>query len=103
MKRKKNAVKEQKKSNRNRNECRKTKLELIENYGHVCFICGRDVGKAITHHHIIPCSKGGSDYYENGSLTCSCCHSEIHLFEYGSIEYTEFTKRLIKYKEDNLN
>lgn len=69
-----------------------TKLELLQRNGTKCMICGKDVGKKIQWHHIIPRYAGGTDSYGNGSLLCHLCHVEIHFYEYGDEEYTRLTK-----------
>jgi len=92
-----------KKHVRNRFDCRITKEQLIREFGHICFHCGFDVGKKIQFHHVIPCYAGGSDYYNNGSLLCPKCHPKLHIFQFGTDEYTEFTNIILQYKEANRN
>lgn len=75
------------------------KLELLNKHGTKCMICGKDVGKKIQWHHIVPRYAGGYDTYENGSLLCPLCHVEIHFYEYGDEEYTRLTKIILQNKK----
>ena len=76
-----------------------TKLELLERNGRKCMLCGKDVGKRIQWHHIIPRYAGGDDSYENGCLLCANCHTEVHEFMYGDEQYTEFTQKILVNKK----
>jgi len=88
-------------SNRNKAMCHATKVKLIEEYGYFCFICGR-YDKEVQHHHCIPRYAGGSDNYENGSLICDQHHKHLHLYDYGTQEYTEIQNTINEYKQNNL-
>lgn len=75
------------------------KIELLRRNGTKCMLCGKDLGKHIQWHHLVPRYAGGLDTYENGSLLCSNCHIEVHDFMYGDQEYTNFTKRILANKK----
>lgn len=47
--------------------------DLLFSYGSCCAACGSD--KELTKDHIIPLSKGGSDYIENIQPLCKSCNS----------------------------
>ena len=76
-----------------------TKLMLLMNNGQKCMICRKDVGKRIQWHHIVPKYAGGDDSYENGSLLCCSCHTEVHEFMYGEEEYAKFTEKILENKK----
>lgn len=76
-----------------------TKLELLRRNGTKCMLCGKDVGKRIQWHHLVPKYAGGDDSYNNGSLLCPNCHTEIHEYLYGQEEYTNFTKQILSNKQ----
>lgn len=76
-----------------------TKLMLLQNNGTKCMICGKDVGKRIQWHHIVPRYAGGDDSYANGSLLCPNCHTEVHEYSYGDEEYTNFTNKIVATKQ----
>ncbi len=81
---------------------REAKIKLKEQYGTRCWICKRNVGKAIQYHHIIPKYAGGSaDDIRNGSLVCPTCHVKIHYFVYGTPMYERSIKKLLDYKRQN--
>ena len=77
------------------------KIELLHKHSTKCMICGRDVGKKIQWHHIVPRYAGGYDTYENGSLLCPDCHVEIHFNEYGDEEYTRLTSIILQNKRSH--
>lgn len=85
---------------RNKAMCHATKRRLIEEYGYYCFICGR-YDKNVQHHHIIPRYSGGSDGYENGSLTCDRDHKILHQFDYGTAPYTAYINIINNYKQQH--
>ena len=76
-----------------------TKMELINRNGCVCMLCGKDVGKHIQWHHIVPKSAGGKDTYENGSLVCPLCHVTIHDYTYGEDVYQQMTEKILTNKK----
>ena len=45
--------------------------------GTVCCNCGKDVGKFIEYHHIVPLELGGKDILSNLAPICPECHSII--------------------------
>jgi hypothetical protein len=79
------------------------KLELLQKHGTKCMLCGKDVGKHIQWHHLIPRYAGGLDTYENGSLLCCSCHLEVHDFMYEDKEYTDYTNKILANKKGSLN
>ena len=50
--------------------------DLKDSCGNVCVFCRSD--KKLTKDHIIPLSKGGSDYIENIQPLCRSCNSKKH-------------------------
>lgn len=54
----------------------KAKQEMI--LGSVCCNCGKDCGKQIEYHHIVPLELGGKDIISNLAPICFECHSVIH-------------------------
>ena len=75
---------------------RSVKQCLIAIAGTRCMCCGRDVGSEITWHHLKPRYAGGQDTIENASLLCANCHAHIHKFQWGTEEYIELTKEILK-------
>ena len=75
------------------------KTQLVQKNGTICMLCGKDVGKHIQWHHLIPRYAGGDDSYENGSLLCCNCHLEVHDFMYGDEEYTIYTEKILANKK----
>lgn len=49
---------------------------LKESYGNNCVSCGQN--KFLTKDHIIPLSKGGTDFIENIQPLCRSCNSQKH-------------------------
>lgn len=50
--------------------------ELKDSYGNVCAMC--KLNKKLTKDHIIPLSKGGTDFIENIQPLCHNCNSKKH-------------------------
>ena len=75
------------------------KFELLQRNGTKCMLCGKDVGKRIQWHHIIPRYAGGPDTYENSAALCPNCHTEVHEYMYGDEEYTKFTEKMLENKQ----
>jgi len=50
--------------------------DLKESYGNVCAYCKRNI--KLSKDHIIPLSKGGTDYIENIQPLCHNCNSKKH-------------------------
>ena len=50
--------------------------DLKESYGNVCAYCGKQ--KKLTKDHIVPLSKGGTDFIENIQPLCRNCNSKKH-------------------------
>jgi 5-methylcytosine-specific restriction endonuclease McrA len=51
--------------------------QLCADFGFICVICKSEVGfYELTRDHIIPTSRGGSDYIWNIQPTCELCNSE---------------------------
>lgn len=68
---------------------------MIERNKAICMLCGKNVGKRITFHHIRPKSHGGDDSYENGSLLCEQCHFEVvNKVRYGTRQYNELMDQI---------
>ena len=57
----------------------KAKRELL--LGSVCCNCGKECGKEIEYHHVIPLERGGKDIISNLAPVCYECHTKIH-FEF---------------------
>lgn len=74
---------------------RATKQKIVENAGTHCMLCGKDVGKHITWHHIKPRYAGGTDDYSNASLLCASCHAIIHDYLWESPEYMYYTRIIL--------
>jgi 5-methylcytosine-specific restriction endonuclease McrA len=55
--------------------------DLKDSYGNICVFCGSN--EKLTKDHIIPLSKGGSDYIENIQPLCRSCNSKKynHIYE----------------------
>ena len=51
-------------------------VELKDSFGNVCVFCGSD--EKLTKDHVIPLSRGGSDYIENIQPLCRSCNSKKH-------------------------
>ena len=68
--------------------------------GTVCCNCGKDCGREIEYHHIVPLERGGKDVMSNLAPVCYECHSLIHFpFER---KKPERTGRKRKEYDDNL-
>ena len=86
---------QQQKLNERQQSRRVTKQKMIQNAGTRCMLCGRDVGRLITWHHIQPKYAGGTDSYLNASLLCEHCHCIIHLYLWESPEYMYYTRVIL--------
>lgn len=75
---------------------RSVKYALIVLAGTRCMCCGKDVGNKITWHHLKPRYAGGKDTLANASLLCEDCHREIHYYQWGTEEYIERTKEILR-------
>lgn len=62
-----------------RSVAHKAKQKLM--LGSVCCNCGKECGKEIEYHHIIPLERGGKDIISNLAPVCYECHTKIH-FEF---------------------
>jgi hypothetical protein len=79
---------------------KETKRLLIERNGTVCMLCGKDVGRRITWHHIKPRCVGGDNSYQNGSLLCERCHFQrVNKLKYGTREYRELMEEIKRNKK----
>lgn len=82
-----------------------TKAMLIEVHGWVCAWCGEDVGRAIQRHHIVPKSYFKSrrisvdESYNNSVLLCPLHHGIVHNNIYGSKEYEQLMKMILRNKK----
>lgn len=54
----------------------KAKQQLL--LGSVCCNCGKDCGREIEYHHVIPLERGGLDIISNLVPVCYDCHTKIH-------------------------
>ena len=54
----------------------KAKLDLL--LGSVCCNCGKECGKEIEYHHVVPLERGGKDVISNLAPVCYDCHTTIH-------------------------
>lgn len=54
----------------------KAKREMI--LGSVCCNCGKECGKDIEYHHIVPLERGGKDIVSNLAPLCYECHTTCH-------------------------
>ena len=61
---------------------------------HRCLYCGSFVGKKPTKEHIVPKSKGGSNYGKNISISCNSCNNLR-----GSLSFSNFREKLTKLME----
>ena len=86
---------QQQKLNQHQHRNRAVKQEIINDTGTRCMLCGKDVGRAITWHHMQPRYAGGRDSYENASLLCECCHRIIHIYLWESPEYMYYTRIIL--------
>ena len=58
--------------------------------------CRQEIGKDITWHHLKPRYAGGKDILSNTSLLCEDCHIHIHQFDWGSVEYEQLTRIILR-------
>jgi len=49
---------------------------VIEAYGTVCHLCGREIDGTVSVDHVIPRSQGGTDDIENLRPACQRCNSK---------------------------
>ena len=92
-----------KKKKQQKKRDRTVKQQMIQLAGTRCMCCGRDAGSEITWHHLKPRYAGGKDTLNNASLLCSNCHVHIHKYQWGSYEYTQITKQILKNREEYTN
>ena len=59
-----------------RKVARKAKQEML--LGTVCFNCGKDCGRLIEYHHIVPLERDGEDIESNLAPLCHACHTKVH-------------------------
>ena len=66
--------------------------KLKDSCGNVCVFCGSD--EKLTKDHIVPLSKGGTDYIENIQPLCRSCNSKKHnkIYIYENPELLEQNK-----------
>ena len=66
-----------------------------------CEVCGRP-GRldlfGLHRHHIVPRSRGGSDYHSNLIVLCNGCHEEAHQNEFTEQELKDMKGRLSKFE-----
>lgn len=83
-----------------------TKARLIAKNGTICMLCGREVGRHIEWHHIVPkCYYRNNNLpinneYSNGILLCHECHRNIHSYKYYSVEYKCAMEEATKNRKD---
>ena len=63
-------------SSYSRKEARKAKEENF--LGTICCNCGKECGKEIEYHHVVPLERGGLDVRSNLAPLCYECHTLVH-------------------------